>query len=1051
MQFKSPISEGAIKQQLKNLFHDFFYCSRQNYRLLFRRGMKDRCFAVIFTVFAVLPSIVAAKPVYSLFFRKFTPENGLVNSHINVILMDRRGFLWIGTEDGLQRFDGKYFTDLNFADDDKDSPKANIITGLCQGNDDDIWIATANGGLFRYDYRQSAPRRFKRYAYKETDPYSLPPGRITNLNIDSDGNLWMIIDNELLVNYKARQNRFYKYAHLWKAPLLSLTIGKDNSIWIGGESKLLGNFNAEKRCLNLIENQSSAVTTIYIDKEGTIWYGDNKGKLFYRTKGRKLFLEHTLSKQIVALNDMISSIVRTPNGQLYVGFRNSGLACYDPLSRSVCRYLKGVADDGSISDDHINIVYPDERGNIWLGTNNGLNQISAIFSPFKRVVIPKVFRVNQIFDLYEDIVGNLWIATDRGVLRESGKDHHIDVIVSKYKGQDFIVNRFYRDVDGAFYWGTNYSLFRYNDKSGTVAILPNTEEDPMMRKLKNSTILSIARDNIKGHPALLISLSNRFLRYYDLTDKRWIAVNEKNVQKEIWDDKITKIYNDNNGHLWLATWKSGLGDLTCNSNQPVIHYHTSSNTGKGGRAMNVYDIEKDFKGDIWISSYGGGLYKMDTVSNTLDHVEESSNLTEGFLPDKENNLWMICNGHFHKYDSKNRRYTCYDIPELRTNEGVRGFPIAGESGNIFAAGNDYYVKFDPQQVPKINLSPKVYFTDFSIFNKSFNKLLYGAGITLEKSQNYFTIDFSAPDYGGDNIQYLYRMVGIDSNWVMAGIKNSVSYSNLKAGKYEFQVKASNWKGNYASNFSSLQIIVEPPFYEQYWFSLLVIMIICSIIYHVYMYQIRELKKIQDVRNGIARDLHDQVGSTLSSIAVYTEVAKIFQQQNKRNDVEQLLKIISETATSIVQEMTDIIWSIDAKNDHIISIVKRIESYAKPLCAAKGIKFSIDADAKLFHQSMSMSLRKNLFLILKEAINNAIKHADCKTLKAVLSVDNETISLEVKDDGVGFDYVHDNSGLSGVKGNGLSNMKNRAEQMNGLLRIVTSGKSGTSLTVTFKIV
>ena len=221
-----------------------------------------------------------------------------------------------------------------------------------------------------------------------------------------------------------------------------------------------------------------------------------------------------------------------------------------------------------------------------------------------------------------------------------------------------------------------------------------------------------------------------------------------------------------------------------------------------------------------------------------------------------------------------------------------------------------------------------------------------------------------------------------------------------------------------------------------------------IVYGIYRYRINELLSRQAIRNKIAQDLHDNVGSTLSSISVYSQVAKIYQQQQKMESLQDTLEKISATSSEMISEMNDIVWAINPRNDNMATILQRMESFARPLLASQEIRFHFSYDMSVQHQHLEMNKRKNFYLIYKEAVNNALKYSGCTSIWVEISIHHHQLLLNVKDDGKGFDAQKVKTQHT-LSGNGVRNMEMRAKEMRGTCRI-ESGEGGTTIRLAFPI-
>lgn len=1000
------------------------------------------------------------------YFTKIGTEKGLSHKKINCILQDKRGFMWFGTEDGLNRYDGRYFTVFRSEPKIAYGLSGNIITDLYEDKSGLLWIATKDGGITRYDYRLPPLRQFKQFKHDRNNPKSIAENGINKITEDAQGNLWLASSDSYALRFNKKTEKFDVPVPGGAKWILSFAKGDKDILWVGRAGVGLLKINTktlmareDRRYYNLYGSLAhSAVPAIYKDKTGTFWLGSWDNKVYNYSPSNPLDLGVTPENAPAGIPaDEFVSFAEDNNDQVWMAGKNTGLTVYNRFTHQVYNLRHHPFIEGTLTNDHANVVYIDHKGVVWVGTDNGLNKYNPLFSPFVRYWLPKTSSNNiVVYDFYKDAGKKLWIGTSEGIFTKDPESNLLEHREVKYKGQKLAVTKFFIDKDNTFYIGTDYTLFQYHPESNTVTELPHTEDDPVMSKLFSSRIVSIVRDTIDKHPVLLVSPYGHHVAYYDLQDSKWIsrADPQKNIiaRFNIKDNLIRKIYKDRKGDVWLATNKFGLGSWQRNGNPPIKYFSTDIKNRYSVSGDNVQDILENKKGDLWVSTYGGGLNFFNRKRGEFTHISSSSNLIEGLTSDSNNNLWMICNGQVHKYDTGTKIYSSYELPFLQSSEGLRGFIYNDKQGHMYAAGINYFISFDPEKIDGITTSPEVFFTDFKVFNKSFSHWLNQKTIVLNYSQNFFSIEFSAPEYTGENVTYSYMLEGADKSWIRAGKHNFANYSNLSGGKYRFKVKASNWKEDDLSNYKSIVIIINPPFWLRWWFSVLMIFITCTIAYFFYQYRVNNLLEQQAIRNGIAQDLHDQIGSTLSSISVYSEVARIYQGQEKANQLNNILETISVTANEMINDMADIVWAINPKNDNLISIISRIESYARPLCNVKNINFSFKHSLKGQENIATTWIRKNLYLILKETINNAIKHSECKNLEVELKVVNDTIEVLIKDNGIGFvsdaDYSGDVTGSMG--GNGMNNIRLRAEELKAKLSISSRPGSGTVVQLLVRI-
>ena len=1014
----------------------------------------------IILIFASYVSATGQAPL--LHFAKITSGNGLSNNKVNAIHQDRRGFIWFGTDDGLNRFDGNNFTIFRNQPGNAYSISGNIILDIVEDNDGILWIATADGGLTRYDYTASPKAQFRQYKHLPGDTNSIPVNGLNALLEDRQGYLWIASSGAGVLRFDKKTEKFFRGDIGRLSTCLDLAQDQSGMIWVGrqGGGFIKVNphtleYSMDPRYLDLYAKlPHPTITAVFADKKNDIWFG-SWDRVLYRfnnqTKTEEVFQNNG---PYTFKNDEVLSFAEDNTGNLWMGGRHSGLHFYDKYLNRFFNFQYDPSREGTISDNRVNTIYIDRSGVIWIGTNRGVNIHNPAQQQFQQTFLPLIDNKNvTINDFYSDRNG-LWIGTTEGIYMRKPGAKNFELRVVTYKGKKLNISKFFVD-NGTFYLGTDYSLFTYNPLKNSVQLLLNTEKDNVMNKIIESRVVSIVRDTIYNRPVLLVSPYGHFLAYYDLELKKWVSRLDtaENIilNFNIRDNLVRKLVKTSSGTIWLATAKFGLGKWVNNS-RPTIHYYQNDPTKSSGLSNNhVYDLAEDGNGNLWLSTYGGGLNVLDLRTNTISHISATNNLLEGLQVDKRGHVWMISNGNLHRYDPVSKSYISFSLPDIEKSGGVKGYIYSDNNGKMYVAGINYFIEFDPLSIKNSRAEPKVFFTDFRIFNNSYNDFLYRKEITLNHKENYFTIDFSAPYFSlSAPLQYAYQLEGIDENWIEAGGRNSVPYSNLPAGSYTFKVKATNDPGNWEKEIASIRITIIPPFWKTWWFYAICTIIIALIIYAIYRYRINELLKRQAIRNKIAQDLHDNMGSTLSSISVYSQVAKIQHAKGNKQVLEDVLGKIASTSSEMISEMNDIVWAINPRNDSMEKILQRMDSFAKPLLAAKNIQFSFSYEPEVLSVNLEMQKRKNFYLIFKESINNALKYSGATMLNVTVSVKGSRLELEVQDNGHGFDpatIVHNSQSLSG---NGLRNMEMRAEEMKGGYKIDSAPGKGTTVRLSVSI-
>ena len=313
-------------------------------------------------------------------------------------------------------------------------------------------------------------------------------------------------------------------------------------------------------------------------------------------------------------------------------------------------------------------------------------------------------------------------------------------------------------------------------------------------------------------------------------------------------------------------------------------------------------------------------------------------------------------------------------------------------------------------------------------------------VTISYRENVISFTFAALNFiHPENNRYAYMLKGFDKKWIYTDAsRRFADYTNLDPGEYIFTVKGSNNDGVWNETPATLKLIITPPFWKTWWFRSLIALIITLFIYSLYSFRLRQILEVQTIRNKISGDLHDDIGSTLNSISIFSEVAK---QKSKEHIHE--LDMIGESSRKVMDAMSDIVWTINPENDSFEKIIFRMRSLTHQLMKAKKIEYTFDADESLNMQKLPMQVRKNFYLIFKEALNNLVKYSNTERASILLTQKENGIELLIRDNGIGFDSSNP------PRGNGLNNMKRRANEIGAQLEILSKNGKGTSVELNLK--
>jgi ligand-binding sensor domain-containing protein/two-component sensor histidine kinase len=1017
---------------------------------------------ILLTYLFLLSCLFCKTQPSTLYFRNISTGNGLSHNKINCIIQDKRGFTWIGTDDGLNRYDGNRFQSFRHDPSNPASLSGNMITDLLEDKNELLWISTADGGLTRYDYRLAPKNQFRQYKHSPLDSLSIPVNIINALVEDKSGYLWLATSGHGVLRFDKQKEIFAEPIRRRSRTCLDLAIDHKGMIWAGKQGGGLTKidpqtlkYEEDERYLNVYAKlPHMTVASLFRDSKNNMWLG-SWDKVVYRvnpTDNKESVFQKTSDPYSFPGDDPLA-FAEDKYQHIWIGGRYNGLYFFHPATEKFFQYKHDPGKEGTLADNQVNCIYIDRSDIVWIGTNRGISIYDPAQQKFTQTFLPELnYNRQTLYDFYMDESDNLLIGCSDGLYIKNGRDGSLRHHTVVYKNEKLAVTKFFRDADDVLYIGTNVSVFILN-KNLTVQALPNTEKDVVMKRIIESRVVSMTTDTIEGHPVLLVSPYGHYLTYYDFTLKQWVSRLDSTRQIvknfNIKDNLIRKFFKATNGKIWMATAKAGLGEWIKNSLPSIQYYYNMPGRDSVISTNHIYDIKDDIKGNLWVSTYGGGLHYFNTNTKKFQHITASHNLAEGIQTDAAGNVWMIANGNLNKYDPYHKSYSTYQLPDLEKTGGVKGYIYKDAKGKMYIAGNNYFIAFNPGSVSDLNTTPVVHFTDFKIFNNSYSHLLFEKEIKLKYNENFFSVEYAAPGYqAGYPVQYAHKLEGVDDDWIEDGIQSAVNYTNLDAGEYEFKVRATVKPGVWGNEISSVSIRINPPWWRTWWFFAIVAAFISLLIYVMYRYRINELLKRQAIRNKIAQDLHDNVGSTLSSISVYSQVAKIYQQQNKMEPLQDTLEKISLTSSEMISEMNDIVWAINPRNDNMATILQRMESFARPLLASQDVKFHFSYDLSVQHQHLEMTKRKNFYLIFKEAVNNAMKYSGCKNIWVEINLHHHQLAISVKDDGKGFDIKKVKS-MNTLSGNGVRNMEMRSKEMKGSCRI-ESGEGGTAILLQFPI-
>ncbi len=955
----------------------------------------------------------------------FTTENGLSSNVIYSIIQDSKGYIWIGTNEGLNRYDGYGFKTFRHIPGDTTSLTANTVLSICEDSQGNIWAAT-QGGICRFNYSKNT---FTRIQLLQTDPLSVV-NQIIQVNKDElmvliSGMVCLLNIHTLHAN-RITIGRYYSHYPI-PCPLSKDKRGNIYLVAYDQDSITITNivliYDAQQRSFNEFlkfkpkkKTESESLSYFFIDSYNATWIGtSNAGRLLHYGQGTRAIIPLN-SSMLNTKQRTINKVFEDKDGNIWI-ITAKGVFMYDHLKDNIRNNLLNSPDENStiVATD----ICQDRTGVIWIGSLNGLYKINPSSGKFRSLTInpgskPPLFN-NFVLGIRNTSLNKMMIEYYWGVhefsfldLPNQTIDHHL---LKDYNYTDYLKKIILKNPE------------QFNEES-FIRSLPNLYGYKNFLENQYASILLFdSQKNVWLLGGLILKklFPRKSVDYPDVVDV------------QIQDDEI-----------WMVGTSKGLRSvhtpsmkLTEYINDPAEKRSINSNN------LNCLLIEQN--GDIWIGTKGAGLDYFDRKKNIFRHYTIDSGLCNNsifsMVKDDRGRLWLGTGNGLSCFDITTKTFTNYFRSDGLVNSEFNRYSACKLSdGRILMGGMDGIDYFHPDSLSNTALKPQVQITDVKIFNRS---VFPFSDLSLTHDQNYVTIDFAAMDFRNTSLnKFAYKLQGIDKDWIIANNLHSVSYPTLAPGSYHFLVKAAGSDRVWNETPVEITFKISYPWWQTWWFYTLCTAFGIAVLYLFYRYRIGQVRKIYKMRNEISQDLHDQVGATLTSISYLSEVAK--QQNGSNSKTYGTLEKIGEYSRDMIGEMNDIVWAINPANDKFDRITDRMKNYASPLLAAKNIQLNFDADQQLKQLTLSTQQRKNFYLIFKEAINNATKYADCATVSVKLYQKNNNICLDIADDGKGFTEKEKENG------NGLSNMRLRAAAIKAAICIESAPGKGTRISLSLPI-
>ncbi|HVE55432.1 MAG TPA: two-component regulator propeller domain-containing protein [Pyrinomonadaceae bacterium] len=1060
---------------------------------------------IIVFFLALLVGLVFVKPLLAerLPVRIYTSADGLGSSFVDYLMRDSRGFMWFCTRDGLSRFDGSRF--ITYQIGDEASPPG--IESIYQARDGTYWISTT-GGTYRFDLNEITkpdpvkPRinaefitggrglffedsagtlyltsgTFARIVKKdgkyvlEDIPLDLPPRANTTLTIadigeTKDGSLWLNSSWGLIRRLPDSRLVFYPADNYFSGGNSSMIVDKSGRIWVSMLNSLLvlkpEPLEAFAASGNLTIKSIEPTTKITLKPEGTFSLPKTGGEIIqFSSETINSFVENSYAKRIY----------QTSDGDVWVSaedkllqFSNSGFHLH---SRS-----EGLPNVMSRMEE-------DSAGNLWIGGFAGLARLDrqglVTFGTEDGANSTRFFAINEDSD---------------GTIYAVGRDFYLN----RFDGEKFKAVQPLVDLESQFLWTsrfglrtsngdwwilTNKRLYRFagitdfsqldkRQATQTFTSADGLKSDGMFQIFEDSEGSIWVSTRGRGNDSIGVArLKKGETKFHAFTEAEGLPTG-----------KAASAYvTDSYGNIWLGFYEGGLAKF----DGERFEFFGKNNGLPTGV---ITDLHVDGKGRLWIGSAISGLLRIDdTSAKTPSFVYLStangltSNNVRTITEDRFGRIYIGTASGVDRISPDTGHVKHYSV-----NDGLAADFVVDshcdKKGDLWFATNDGLSRLSPLPDEK-TAAPQVFIGGLRIAGleqpiSQFGNAEIDKG-ELAHTDNNFQIDFFGLDFrAGETLRYQYKLEGADADWSQPTEIRTVTFANLQPADYRFLVRAVNSDGTASENPAIISFKILSPFWQRWWFILLCAVLVSGAIILLYRYRITNLREInaaltdaknaeadlrkskeerlaelEKVRSRIATDLHDDIGASLTQIAVLSEVA---QAQSKGNGATEPLTRISNVSNELVEAMSDIVWSINPAKDHLSDLTQRMRRFASDILAAKGIAFHFDAPHADQEITVSTNLRREVFLLFKESVNNIVKHSGAKHVEIELKIADGNLKLKIADNGKGF-TIATNGAIQpdDYGGNGILSMKKRALEMNGKVEITSEIGKGTTVDLTLPL-
>jgi signal transduction histidine kinase/ligand-binding sensor domain-containing protein/DNA-binding response OmpR family regulator len=861
--------------------------------------MRQQLFLIIVIMMVVAECLAQRQ---NLKFGHIGTAQGMSHGNTICILQDSRGFMWFGTRDGLNRYDGYKFTVYRNNAQDDHSLVNNIVNDIAEDKNGTLWIATWGGGIARFNRNTE---QFTQFKHNTNDSSSIASDLVNCIFIDKTGSIWIGTEDGGLDRFDEATNKFVHYRRRpfnikgWSNSIKEIFEDSHGMLWLGTRDNGLYAFNRQEGTIETFKHNSDDRQTISSNAIQVITE-DSKHRLWIGTRGGGLNLYHPESKTFTRMqkeagnensiaHDYVLSLCEDNSGDLWIGTENGGLSILQMDNMLFHNYAFDESDQYSLSNNSIWALYRDRKNNMWVSTySGGLNIWSHEanqFTHYRHQTSRNSLSNNNVLSIMEDSSNNLWIGTDGGGLNlldrktgrftsftQDGKGNSI--------GGNFVLSLL-EDHQGNLWagtWGSGISVYNRSKKTWKYF-----KHDPRNdNSISSDNIYALFEDS--GHDIWIGTYFGGLDRYRPSDGKIVHYQHDENDPTSISSDKINSVYEDSRGNVWVGTDGRGL-DLFDRTSGHFIHFTHEPDQNSISNNI-ITSIYEDSNGDLWIGT-SSGLNYLDTKQRkfTVYRAEDGlpNDAIVAILQDDAGNLWISTNKGLTKFDPVKKTFETFDESSgLQSGQFKLNARWKSSSGAMYFGGNSGFNEFYPAEVGHHSYDAPIVLTNFQVFNKPVTISSDGKGvlsehiseaeeITLTPDQSVISIEFASLDFiDANKKQYEYKMEGFDTQWNAVGNNHTATYTNLDPGEYSFHVRAVSQSGQPSKNVRTLKVTITPPFWATWWFRTLVILLAIAGVYLFVMFRIDAMQKQKVLLEGLIKHQTAEVRAQKEALEAQAE-------------------------------------------------------------------------------------------------------------------------------------------------------------------------------------